>query len=90
MHLLTPYDLPRDILNEFPDLEVSVTKLIKEELEEKLQKSFDHYEKLPVEVSVQEGTKSDLLLQFTRDKKITLTLLGKKLATTARVHCQEE
>jgi nucleotide-binding universal stress UspA family protein len=56
-----------------------LSKIIQEELEEKIDEHFHHKDKLHSEVSVQEGTKSDLWLQFTRDKKITLTLAGKKV-----------
>lgn len=79
LHLLRPFDLPRDVLSEFPDLDRPVNKLIREELEEKLQKSFEHHDKLKVEVAVDVGSKSDLLLQYTREKKIDLTLMGKKV-----------
>ncbi|MGQ7870202.1 universal stress protein [Sunxiuqinia sp. sy24] len=84
LHLLQRYDLPREILSEFPDLKQPISKIIQEELEEKLASSFPHSEEIITEVVVLEGIKSDSLLQFTRDKKINLTLFGKKVGYFGR------
>jgi len=84
LHLLQSYDLPREVLSEFPDMQKPITKIIQEELEEKVSTSFPHQEHVEIEVTVLEGVKSDKLLQFTRDHKINLTLFGKKVGYLGR------
>ncbi|WP_299578493.1 universal stress protein [uncultured Sunxiuqinia sp.] len=84
LHLLQSYDLPREILSEFPDLKQPISKVIQEELEEKLATAFPHHNEIITEAVVLEGIKSDNLLQFTRDKKINLTLFGKKVGYFGR------
>ncbi len=84
LHLLQSYDLPREVLSEFPDMKKPITKIIQEELEEKISTSFRHQENIETEAVVLEGVKSDRLLQFTRDQKINLTLFGKKVGYMGR------
>lgn len=79
LHLLQPYDLPREVLSEFPDLNRPLSNIIQEELEEKVNSGFERTNGINVSVDVLEGTKSDLLLQYTRDNKIDLTIFGKKV-----------
>jgi nucleotide-binding universal stress UspA family protein len=79
LHLLQRYDLPSEILDEFPDFQKPISKIIQEELEEHVNQAFQQKEKIAVEAVVKEGFKSDTLLQFMRDQKINLTLFGKKV-----------
>ncbi|WP_159521310.1 universal stress protein [Sunxiuqinia indica] len=79
LHLLQNYDLPAEILSEFPDLKRPISKVLQEELEENVAKNFSHQESIETEVVVEEGVKSDTLLQFTREHKINLTVFGKKV-----------
>jgi nucleotide-binding universal stress UspA family protein len=79
LHLLQPYDLPREVLSEFPDLNRPLNKIIQEELEEKIENEFLFKGKVDFQVDVEEGIKTDTLLQYTRDKKINLTFFGKKV-----------
>ncbi|SMO80095.1 Nucleotide-binding universal stress protein, UspA family [Saccharicrinis carchari] len=79
LHLLQTYDLPDDILDDMPEMEKSLAEIIREDLEGKIEREFEPVNGLEVFVHVEEGIKSDTLLQFTRDKKINLTIFGKKV-----------
>lgn len=79
LHLMQTYDLPQEILSEFPDFKKPISKVVKEELEDKVSESFEPSSGIQVDVHVLEGIKSDTLLQFTRDQKINLTIFGKKV-----------
>jgi nucleotide-binding universal stress UspA family protein len=79
LHLLQSYDLPDEIIEELPEMEKPLTELIREDLQEKIEKEFKSVDGLIVSVHVEEGVKSDTLLQFTRDKKINVISFGKKV-----------
>jgi nucleotide-binding universal stress UspA family protein len=79
LHLLHANDLPEEILDELPEMDKSLNEIIREELEEKIKNEFEPGNGVNVQVDVEEGIRSDILLEYTRDNKINLTIFGKKV-----------
>ena len=79
LHIIQPFDLPHEVLSEFPDLDQPVSKFIREEMKERVDELFEHKQSRQYEIEVLEGIKLDSLLEFTRDQKIKLTVMGKKV-----------
>ncbi|MBN1769501.1 MAG: universal stress protein [Prolixibacteraceae bacterium] len=79
LHLLQSFDLPDEILDDLPEMEKPLTEIIREDLQKKVNREFFPSDGIDVLVRVEEGLKSDTLLEFTRDHKINLTIFGKKV-----------
>jgi nucleotide-binding universal stress UspA family protein len=79
LHLLHANDLPEEILDELPEMDRSLTDIIRDELNEKIQNEFKQGNDIKIQVDVIEGIRSDILLEYTRDNKINLTIFGKKV-----------
>ena len=79
LHMLHANDLPSEILDELPDWDVKLSDIVCEDLKEKVAKEFPDYNDTVLRVDVKEGLRSDVLLDYTRDNKINLTIFGKKV-----------
>ncbi len=79
LHLLHANDLPEELLDELPEMDRSLKDIIRDELNEKIQNEFEPDNDMKIQVDVEEGIRSDVLLEYTRDNKINLTLFGKKV-----------
>ncbi len=84
MHVVKSYDIPKDIIAAFPDLDEPLTSVLKEELEEKVDQLFTGKEKVETIVSIEEGMTTETIIDYTRDHNITLTLMGKKIGYKGR------
>ncbi|MFO7862794.1 MAG: universal stress protein [Salinivirgaceae bacterium] len=79
MHVVRSYDIPKEMLESFPDLEESVGDIVKEDVQEKVGQNFLHKDTVETKVEVEEGYTTETIVDYARKQKITLTLLGKKI-----------
>lgn len=77
MHVLQPVDIPDEIKSSFPDFNEPVDQLIREELEEKVKELFEP--KVDFTIMVKQGITTETIVRFSRNNKIDLTLMGKKI-----------
>lgn len=79
MHVVNSYDILDDVRDSFPHLDEPLTKIIEEELNEKVQESFNNSNSIETKVEIKEGYTTETILKYTQDNNINLTLMGKKL-----------
>ena len=77
IHVMQPMEIPADIKSSFPDFNEPVDQLIREELEEKIEKAFEA--KVNFSIIVKEGITTETLVHYSKNNKIDLTLMGKKI-----------
>lgn len=73
-----PEEMPEEILKEFPELSEPLPDIIREEVQEKVDKLFTTNGKVSKSVVVEDGITSDIILRYTRERNISLTIMGKK------------
>ncbi|MEA3504900.1 MAG: universal stress protein [Bacteroidota bacterium] len=79
MHVMQSYEIHKDILLNFPDLDVPITKIVKDELEIKIDKLYTKQKSVETKVIVEEGVTTETIVQYSKKNNITLTLMGKKI-----------
>ncbi len=84
LHILRPYDIPKDIIEAFPHLDEPVTDIIREELQEKIEELFTPESEIKTIIKVQEGYPTETIVKFAQKNDITLTLMGKKMGYEGR------
>ena len=77
MHVMQPMDIPEDIRSSFPDFNEPVDQLIREELEKKIEDAFQA--KVDFSILVKQGMSTETIVHYSKNNKIDLTLLGKKI-----------
>ncbi|MFO8002533.1 MAG: universal stress protein [Marinilabilia sp.] len=80
MHVMQPMDIPEDIRSSFPGFNEPVDQLIREEFEEKIGKLFEA--KVDFSIVVKEGITTETIIHYSKNNKIDLTLMGKKIGYT--------
>lgn len=83
MHVMNKYDIPSEILSSL-DMDESLSGLVKEEIQEKVDLDFKYQDKVSTTVIAEEGVPTENIIQYTVDKKISLTLMGKKIGYKGR------
>lgn len=84
MHVVKSYDIPREVLDAFPDMEKPLKYLVQEELEEKLDELFTVPAGVEKKVIVEEGVATETILQYSKEEHVSLTLMGKKIGYQGR------
>lgn len=84
MHVMKPYDIPREILDAFPHLDAPITDVVKEDLQEKIGELFQPEKKVNTVIKVQEGYPTETIVKYAQKNNITLSLMGKKMGYEGR------
>ncbi len=79
MHVMRPFDIPKEILEAFPEMDEPVPEIIREELHDKISEQFKTDVDVKITTSVKEGYPIETIVKFTQENNITLTLMGKKM-----------
>ncbi|NBC82962.1 MAG: universal stress protein [Bacteroidetes bacterium] len=79
-HAFHPVDLPGEVMAELPDMDKPIIDMVQEELQEKVDKFFDKKDQIDFQTVVEDGHISEVILQYTKNHKIDLTVIGKKVA----------
>jgi nucleotide-binding universal stress UspA family protein len=79
LHVLKSYDIPEELMETLPQMEVPLSEIIKEEIEESVRTYFTHRDNVTTRVIVNEGHSVETIVQNTKKYKIDLTLMGKKI-----------
>nr|WP_321353725.1 universal stress protein [uncultured Draconibacterium sp.] len=79
LHVVRPFDIPREILEAFPELDEPIPEIIRKELQEKVDDQFSPDVDLKINTIVHEGYPTETIVKFTQQNNITLTLMGKKM-----------
>lgn len=79
LHVMKSYDIPKEILDAFPELDEPVPEIIRDELQDKINTQYSPDTDVKSRVVVKEGYPMETIIKFTRENHITLTLMGKKM-----------
>ena len=79
LHVIKSYDIPKEIIADYPHLDLPLTEVVKEELLEKTGTLFSQKSETDTRVIVKEGLTTDTIVRFTRENNVTFTLMGKKV-----------
>ncbi|HYQ56063.1 MAG TPA: universal stress protein [Draconibacterium sp.] len=79
LHVMRPIDIPKEILEAYPELDEPVPEIIREELQEKINEQYNPPSDVKVKVAVKEGYTNETIVKFSQENHITLTLMGKKM-----------
>ena len=84
MHVMQSYDIPKNVLEAYPDLDEPISKVLQDELEEKVTELFEKNDNVKIIIKVEEGITTETLVEYAKDHNITLTLMGKKIGYKGR------
>ena len=84
LHVMRPYDIPKDIIEAFPHLDEPITDVIREGLQEKIGELFSPENEIKTNIEVKEGYPTETIIKFSQKNDITLTLMGKKMGYEGR------
>ncbi|WP_462281670.1 universal stress protein [Salinivirga cyanobacteriivorans] len=84
MHVVRSYDIPKEILSTFSEMDAPLTEIVKEEVQEKVDEHFIHKNDIETIVTVEEGYTTETIVQYSQKHNITLTLMGKKIGYKGR------
>ncbi|WP_291862545.1 universal stress protein [Marinilabilia sp.] len=80
MHVMHPVEIPEEIRSSFPGFNEPVDQLIREELEEKAKELFNS--KVDYSLVVKQGITTETIVKYSRNNKVDLTIMGKKIGYT--------
>ncbi len=78
VHVVQDAGIPDEMASLYPDLQGSLPDLIREELRNKVADNFDQGLTTETEVVVSSGSVSDTVIEWAREEKVDLAVLGKK------------
>lgn len=84
MHVMQSYDIPDDVLSDFPEMDEPLSKVLEEDITEKVDSILENKEKVKTIIKVEEGLTTDTLVEYAKEHNITLTLMGKKIGYKGR------
>lgn len=84
LHVMRPYEVPKEIIEAFPHLDEPVTEIIREDLEEKIGELFQPNYEIKTSIKVLEGYPTETIVKYTQKNDITLTIMGKKMGYEGR------
>ncbi len=79
MHVVKSYDIPQDILADFPQMDLPLKDIIREGIKEKTDQLYRDREGTEMKVHVSEGYTTENMVRYSRENKVDLTLIGKKM-----------
>lgn len=77
-HVIQEADLPGEFASLYPEEGGSLSELIEEDLKTRVDEYFDSSLDLEIEIVVKEGSVSDTVIEWARDERIDLAIMGKK------------
>ena len=84
LHVMRPYEIPKEIIEAFPHLDEPIADVIQEGLQEKIGELFTPEIDVKTIIKVQEGYPTETIVKYTQKNNITLTLMGKKMGYEGR------
>lgn len=78
LHVMKSYEIPREMIDAFPHLEKPLTDVVEEDIREKIDTLFVVSNETETIINVTEGLTTETIVNYTREKNITLTVMGKK------------
>ncbi len=79
LHVMKPYDIPKELLEAFPELDEPIPDIIREDLQEKIDQQFQNEIPVNTNVVVREGFPTEVIVKYTQKNRVDLTLMGKKV-----------
>lgn len=79
LHVMKSYEIPKDLISSFPDLDEPLIDIVREELREKVTELFGPHKGLETHVITKEGVTTETIVNYSQEQEITLTLMGKKI-----------
>jgi len=84
LHVMESFNLPEEVMASFPALDKPLDEIIREELEETIQSNYETIQEVPYELEILDGYTTEEIVNYARENKITLTLMGKKIGYQGR------
>ncbi|QIA06407.1 universal stress protein [Draconibacterium halophilum] len=79
LHVMKSYDIPKELMDAFPELDEPVPEIIREELQEKINEQCSSCADVKIKVVVKDSYPMETIVKYTQENHITLTLMGKKM-----------
>jgi nucleotide-binding universal stress UspA family protein len=79
LHVMKSYEIPREMIEAFPHLEKPLTDVVEEDIREKIDTFFVESKETKTIINVTEGLTTETIVRYTREKNISLTVMGKKI-----------
>lgn len=79
LHVMKSYEIPREMIDAFPDLEKPLTDVVEEDIREKIDTLLVTNNETETIINVTEGLTTETIVRYTREKNISLTVMGKKI-----------
>jgi len=84
LHVIRPYDIPKQIVNAYPHLNQPLPEILKEEMDEKVSEYFNENNQTEIKTVVREGSITESVVQYSRKNDISLIIMGKKISYQGR------
>lgn len=78
VHVIQDSGITEEMASLYPDLEGSLPQVIEDELRKKVSENFDSELGVETEIVVSNGSVSDTVIEWARNEKVDLAILGKK------------
>lgn len=79
LHVIKSYEIPPEMIAAFPHLDQPLSEIVREELQEKIDIHFTEKEATQTIVEVAEGSTTDNIVKYARERNIPFALMGKKI-----------
>lgn len=79
LHVMKSYEIPREMIDAFPHLEKPLTDVVEEDIREKIDTLLAVNNETETIINVTEGLTTETIVRYTREKNISLTVMGKKI-----------
>jgi nucleotide-binding universal stress UspA family protein len=84
LHVMESFNLPEEMASDFPELDAPLQDIIRENLEEKINAGYNSNANISQKLEILEGHTTEEIVNYARENKITLTLMGKKIGYRGR------
>lgn len=86
LHAIQAYDLPDKKSKKYPDLETSLSQTIRREINNIVSERFQSGIQTEVVTKVEDEDAADMIIEYTRNEPVDLTLLGQKFGEDRTGH----
>ena len=86
LHAIQAYDLPDKKSKKYPDLETSLSQTIRKEINHVVSERFQTDIRTEVVTKIESEDAADMIIEFTRNEQVDLTLIGQKFGEERAGH----
>lgn len=84
IHVMETYDIPDEIMESFQDTDKDLNEIIREELEERIEKGLSVKDDVDYNLVLEEGLTTEKIIHYAGKNKIDLSIMGKKIGYSGK------